>query len=62
MRMKYSNSNVSENWNIVFFKEKKKSAKKPYEGTKWEIVKPSGENLLNIKDMVNNLLNKKIKI
>ena len=35
-------------------KKKKKSGKKPYEGTKWEIVKPTGENLLNIKDIINN--------
>ena len=35
-------------------KKKKKSGKKPYEGTKWEIVKPSGEDLLNIKDIIIN--------
>ena len=35
-------------------KKKKKSGKKPYEGTKWEVVKPTGENLLNIKDIINN--------
>ena len=37
-------------------KKKKKSVKKPYEGTKWEIVRPIEKNELNIKDIINNSL------
>ena len=36
------------------FKKKKKSVKKPYEGTKWEIVRTIEKNELNIKDIINN--------
>ena len=35
-------------------KKKKKSVKKPYEGTKWEIVRTIEKNELNIKDIINN--------
>ena len=35
-------------------KKKKKSGKKPYEGTKWEIVKPIRNNELNLKDLIIN--------
>ena len=35
-------------------KKKKKSGKKPYEGTKWEVVKPSGDNLFEIRDIIDN--------
>ena len=34
--------------------KKKKSGKKPYEGTKWEIVKPLDENLFSFKDIFFN--------
>ena len=34
--------------------KKKKSLKKPYEGTKWETVKSSDENLLNLSDIIIN--------
>ena len=34
--------------------KKKKSGKKPYEGTKWEIVKPLDENLFSFKDILIN--------
>ena len=34
--------------------KKKKSGKKPYEGTKWEIVKPLNENLFSFKDIFIN--------
>ena len=34
--------------------KKKKSGKKPYEGTKWEIVKPLDENLFSFKDIFIN--------
>ena len=34
--------------------KKKKSGKKPYEGTKWEIVKSTNENIFNIKDIIIN--------
>ena len=38
----------------TYKKKKKKSGKKPYEGTKWEIVKPIRNNELNIKDLIIN--------
>ena len=34
--------------------KKKKSGKKPYEGTKWEIVKSTYENIFNLKDIIIN--------
>ena len=38
----------------TYKKKKKKSGKKPYEGTKWEIVKPIRNNELNMKDLIIN--------
>ena len=38
----------------TYKKKKKKSGKKPYEGTKWEIVKPIRNNELNLKDLIIN--------
>ena len=38
----------------TYKKKKKKSGKKPYEGTKWEIVKPIRNYELNIKDIIYN--------
>ena len=38
----------------TYKKKKKKSGKKPYEGTKWEIVKPIRNYELNIKDIIIN--------
>ena len=46
----------------IIKKKGKKSGKKPYEGTKWEIVKPTGENLLNIKSEIHHLNKKKINL
>ena len=34
--------------------KRKKSGKKPYEGTKWEIVNSTNENIFNLKDIINN--------
>ena len=45
-----SNQNQSNNNK----KKKKKSGKKPYEGTKWEIVKPYHEDIFSFKNIIIN--------
>ena len=47
----YKKKNEDESSNK---KKKKKSGKKPYEGTKWEVVKPSGDNFFAIRDIIFN--------
>ena len=55
--MKKNNNNLKNKINENEQKKKnkkKKSLKKPYEGTKWETVKSSDENLLNLSDIIIN--------
>ena len=40
--------------NAKYTKKKKGNGKKPYEGTKWEFVESSDENLINLKDIIFN--------
>ena len=56
-QMKKNNNNLKNKINENEQKKKnkkKKSLKKPYEGTKWETVKSSDENLLNLSDIIIN--------
>ena len=56
-QMKKNNNNLKNKINENEQKKKnkkKKSLKKPYEGTKWETVKSSDENLLNLSDLIIN--------
>ena len=44
----------NKNNNAKYKKKKKGNGKKPYEGTKWEIVESSEEKLLNFSDIIFN--------
>ena len=44
----------NKNNNAKSTKKKKGNGKKPYEGTKWEIVESSEENILNFSDIIFN--------
>ena len=54
MNRKKMKKKKSDNVKYTSNKKKKGSGKKPYEGTKWEIVNSSEESLVSLKDIILN--------
>ena len=53
-KMKKNTQKNKNNQSNNIKKKKKKSGKKPYEGTKWEIVKPYNEEIFSFKNIIFN--------